>query len=136
MRINVWISFKGLQGSQFKGIEYPYVALCPSNGKNVEFGSISDVYDEIIRLYEEAEAKGFNVGEAVYKQTFFFADLETLLDPSMQNRIKEFKFCKSFSCPPCPSLQETPAEIVDDFFIIEEEYDLCIKRDQEEKNNA
>ena len=95
-----------------------------------------DIYDEIIRLYEEADSKGFNVGEAIYTQSFFFADHELLVSADMQNRIKEYQFCKAFSCPPYPSLQETPAEIIDDFFIIEEEYNHCLKKQQEEKQDA
>ena len=136
LRINVWISFKGLQNTAFTGIKFPYVALCPSNRKKSEFGSITDVYDEIIRLYDEADSKGFNVGEAIYTQSFFFADHELLLDSNMQNRIKEFQFCKTFSCPPYPSLQETPANIIDDFFTIEEEYNYCVAKQQEEKKDA
>ena len=76
------------------------------------------------------------MGEAIYTQSFFFANQELLLDSDMQNRIKEFQFCKAFSCPPYPNLQETPAEIVDDFFIIEEELNHCMKKEQEEKSNA
>ena len=95
-----------------------------------------DVYDEIIKLYEEAESKGFNVGEAIYTQSFFFSDHELLVTATMQNRIKEFQFCKTFSCPPFPSLNETPADIVDDFFIIEEEHKNCINKVQEEKKDA
>ena len=136
MRINVWISFKGLQQGAYSGVPFPYVALCPSNRRKAEFGSILDIHDEIIRLYEEADTKGFNVGEAIYTQSFFFTDHEILLDSNMQNRIKEFRFCKTFSCPPYPSLQETPANIIDDFFIIEEEYNHCMKKQQQEKADA
>ena len=136
LRINVWISFNGLQDSKFKDVEFPYVSKCPSNGRKSEFGGIQDVYDEIIRLYEEADAKGFNVGEAIYTQSFFFSDHERLIDPNMQSRIKEFRYCKTFSCPPYPSLYETPAEIIDDFFIIDEEFNLCLKKQQEEKKDA
>ena len=136
LRINVWISFNGLQEGAFTGVPFPYVALCPSTRRKSEFGSILDVYDEIIRLYEEAESKGYKVGEAIYTQSFFFADHELLTDSNMQNRIKEFQFCKTFSCPPYPNLQETPADIIDDFFIIEEEYNHCIKKQQQEKQDA
>tara|TARA_R100000808_G_scaffold23307_1_gene51582 strand:+ start:5546 stop:5911 length:366 start_codon:yes stop_codon:yes gene_type:complete len=121
-----------LQDNAFSGISFPYVALCPSIRKKAEFGSILDVYDEIIRLYEEAEEKGFNVGDAIWKQSFYFADHELLLDSAMQDRIKEYQFCKQFSCPPYPSLQETPPNIIDDFTIIEQEIKHCIER----KNNA
>ena len=136
MRINVWISFNGLQEGAFTGVEFPYVALCPSNRRKSEFGSITDIYDEIIRLYEEADAKGFNVGEAIYTQSFYFSDHALLIDSNMQSRIKEFRFCKTFTCPPYPSLYETPAEIIDDFFIIEEEYNHCVIKQQKEKKDA
>ena len=94
------------------------------------------MHDEIIRLYDGAEDKGFNVGEAIYTQSFFFADQGLLLDEDCQNRIKEYSFCKQFSCPPYPSLKETPADIIDDFFIIEEEYNHCVAKQQQEKKDA
>ena len=125
-----------MQQGAYSGQSFPYVALCPSTRKKAEFGSILDVYDEIIRLYEEADTKGFNVGEAIYTQSFFFTDHELLIDSKMQNRIKEYRFCKSLSCPPYPSLSETPAEIVDDFFIIEEELNNCVKIKQKGDLNA
>ena len=43
-----------------------------------------------------------------------------------KNLIKKFIFCDSFNCPPYPSLQETPAELVDDFLLIKNE----INKDQ------
>ena len=95
-----------------------------------------DVYDEIIRIYEEADAKGFNVGESVYDLSFFFADHDLLVDSNMQNRIKEYQFCKSFSCPPYPSLQETPANIIEQFSVIEQEFNSCIAKKQQEKKDA
>ena len=125
-----------MQQGAFSGVSFPYVALCPSTRKKAEFGSILDIYDEIIRLYEEADTKGFNVGEAIYTQSFFFADHELLLDSTMQDRIKEYQFCKQFSCPPYPSLQETPPNIIDDFTIIEQEINHCMNKKQQEKTNA
>jgi len=137
LRINIWISFKGLQrNDKFNGLSFPYVAKQPSSGKKVEYGDISDIYDEIIKLSNEAEQKGFNVGEAIYTQSFFFVDHELLLDSNMQDRIKEYQFCKTFSCPPYPSLQETPPNIIDDFTIIEQEINHCMNKKQQEKVNA
>ena len=118
-----------MQKGAYSGIYFPYVALCPSTRKRAEFGSILDVYDE-------ADSKGFNVGEAIYTQSFFFADHELLLDSTMQDRIKEYQFCKQFSCPPYPSLQETPPNIIDDFTIIEQEINHCMNKKQQEKANA
>ena len=92
-----------------------------------------DVYDEILKLYDKAEDKGFKIGESIYKATFFFVDHTLLLDQEMQNRIKEYQFCKTFNSPPYPSLQETPAKLVDDFFIIEEEFQNAQIKDREDK---
>lgn len=89
---------------------------------------MSDVYEEIIKLYDQAEAKGFNIGEALYSQCAFFCDYSKLLDSKIQTRIKEFNYCKAFSCPPYPSLQETPANMLDEFMIIEQEYNLCLEQ--------
>ena len=125
-----------MQKGAYSGVPFPYVALCPSNRKKAEFGSILDVYDEIIRLYEEAKTKGFNVGQAIYDQSFYFVDHGLLLNEDCQNRIIEYTFCKKFSCPPCPSLKETPPDIIDDFLIIDHEYNHCIAKQQKEQNNA
>ena len=132
----MWISFNGLQEGTFSGVSFPYVAQSPSNRKKAEFKDISDIYDEIIRLYGEAKDKGFNVGESIYTQSFFFADLSLLIDNKLQNRIREYQYCKQFNCPPFPSMQETPAKIVEQFSVIEQEFNFCIKKQQEEKSNA
>ena len=112
------------------------MAFCPSKRKRDEFDSITDVYDELINLYEVAKNEGYNVGEAIYSQSFHFVDHELLLDTHSQNRIKEYQFCKTFSCPPYPSLQETPANTIDDFFIIEEEFNHCIEKKQKDNKDA
>ena len=115
---------------------FPYVALHPSTGKKAEYRSLRDVYDEIIRLYDKAEKEGFNVGEALYKQSFFFVDHALLVDESCQDKIKEYIFCKTFSCPPKPSLQEVDPVMMDEFLIIEEEYTFCREKIRKESINA
>ena len=120
----------------FKGLSFPYVAKQLSSKKNAEYGDISDVYDEIIKLSDKAEQKGFNVGEAIYEQSFYFVDHGLLLNEDCQSRITEYNYCKTFSCPPYPSLKETPPNIVDDFLIIEQEYNNCVAKQQREKSNA
>ena len=76
------------------------------------------------------------MGESIYTQSFFFADHSLLIDEDCQLRIKEYNYCKAFSCPPYPSLHETPANIVDDFLIIEQETNLYIQKKQKEESNA
>ena len=70
---------------------------------------------------QEAIERGFDVGEALYTQLFFFADPAHLYDIDCQNLIKKYIFCDNFKCPPYPSLEETPAEIVDNFLLIRNE---------------
>ena len=55
------------------------------------------------------------MGEALYTQALFFADINKFVTEKIQNRIKEYLFCKNFNTPMFPSMQETPAEIIDDF---------------------
>ena len=61
------------------------------------------------------------MGQALYEQTLMFADINKIIDEKCQIRIKEYQFCKEFNCPPYPSLSETPATIIDDFNVIQEE---------------
>ena len=94
------------------------------------------MYDEIIRLYDQAEENGFPIGEALYSQCPHFCDYALLLDNKIQARIKEFNYCKLFSCSPHKDLQSTPVKIINDYMIIEQEYNYCIKSKQKEANNA
>ena len=75
------------------------------------------------------------MGEALYTQACFFTDFNLIVDTECKNRIKEYQFCKKFSCPPHPSLQSTPANIIDDFMIIDEEYTHCMENSQKEKKD-
>lgn len=97
----------------------------------VEFCNIDDVYNELILLYDEAIEKGFDLGEALYKQAAFFTDYQKLVDVEIQDLIKKYRFCKKFNCPPYPSLKDTPEKMIDDFIIIDEEHHKCIQKMKE-----
>ena len=107
--------------------------MSPTQGKTVTFNNIEDVYSEIIRLGEKAKEKGFKIGESIYKGAFFFVDQKLIVTREMQNRIKEYKYCKSFNCSYSQSLDITPAKIVDDFIIISEEFENAQIKDREDK---
>lgn len=61
------------------------------------------------------------MGEALYEQALMFTNMDNLIDEDCQIRIREYQFCKDFNCPPFPSLNETPANVVDDFSVINQE---------------
>ena len=65
------------------------------------------------------ESKINNGSEQLYVEHFFFCNTSELIDAKTQQRIKEYNYCKSFKCPPFPSLNDTPAQVVDDFLEIE-----------------
>ena len=60
-----------------------------------------------------------NKSETLYVEHFYFANTYELIDKKIQQRIKEYNYCKTFKCPPFPSLNETPAKVVDEFLEIE-----------------
>ena len=73
-----------------------------------------------MNCYEELIQKNVsNKSETIYIEHFYFSNTSELLDPKIQQRIKEYNFCKSFTVPPCPSLNDTPAKVEDDFMEIE-----------------
>ena len=79
-------------------------------------------YDELINNNIQA------IGETLYVEHFFFCNTYELLDSKYQQRIKEYNFCKSFSCPPYNSLKNTPAKVIDEFLAIENEMDYINKQ--------
>ncbi len=102
------------------GFVYPYKAKSPVSGKRKLFNNINDVYGELVNCYEELEAKNIeNKSETLYIEHFYFANTYELLDTKVQQRIKEYNFCKAFNVGPYSSLDQTPADVVDDFMEIE-----------------
>jgi hypothetical protein len=75
------------------------------------------------------------LGESIYLQGAFFYDMNLLKNQKNQDRIKEFSFSKSFGCPPFNSIQETPEKIIDEFLLIEREFNL-IQEHKQRKNNG
>ena len=117
-------------------MKFPYEAVSPSNAKKRIFRGINDVYDEIMKIYEATVAKDLSIGQSLYSSCAFFVDYTLLLDSKIQDRIKEYNYCKAFSCSPYPSMMETPANMIDDFMAIDQEVNECIQAKQKEANNA
>lgn len=85
-------------------------------------------------MYVEAEEKGFEVGEALYKQLRFFCNESVFIDKHIQNKIRKYQYCKVSNTPPYRSLQDTPASFVDDYLEIHHEIEMIkatMKRDYE-----
>ena len=102
--------------------EFPYQAMNPMSVKEQTFNSIDDVHEVLIECYDKCVKKGVSEnGKALYQQSLFNCNDTMLLDNESQKLIKKYQFCKSFNCPPYPSLQDTPANIMESFMIIDQE---------------
>ena len=62
-----------------------------------------------MKIYEATVAKDLSIGQSLYSSCAFFVDYTLLLESKIQDRIKEYNYCKAFSCSPYPSMMETPA---------------------------
>ena len=94
--------------------------MSPVDGKYKLFESKEEVYKELEMCYDELIEKRIeDIGETLYIEHFYFANTYELIDKKIQQRIKEYNYCKAFKCPPFPSLNETPAKVVDEFLEIE-----------------
>tara|TARA_R100001594_G_scaffold8569_1_gene21935 strand:+ start:334 stop:708 length:375 start_codon:yes stop_codon:yes gene_type:complete len=112
------------------GFRFPYKALSPVTGKRKMFNSMEDVYEELEACYDEIMEKNISaIGDTLYTEHFYFCNTHKLLDQNVQQRIKEYSYCKTFSCPPFPSLQETPAKVIDEFMLIEKELNYLKSKD-------
>ena len=116
------ISLNGLQKNHSLPSEFPYEAINPMSARTETFNNIEDVYKTLEECYDKCVEKGFDrLGESLYQQMLFIVNDNLILDIDMQNMIKKYQFCKSFNCPPYPSLQDTPANIMESFMIIDQE---------------
>ena len=98
------------------------------------FESMDDVYEELEACYDEImERQISSVGDTLYTEHFYFCNTNDLLDVNVQQRIKEYSYCKAFSTPPYPSLQKTPAKVVDEFMLIEKELNYLKSKDSNVK---
>ena len=98
------------------------------------FRSMDDVYEELEACYDEImERQISSVGDTLYTEHFYFCNTSDLLDVNVQQRIKEYSYCKAFSTPPYPSLQQTPAQVVDEFMLIEKELNYLKSKDSNVK---
>ena len=96
------------------------------------FNSMEDVYEELEACYDEIMEKNISaIGDTLYKEHIYFCNKHELLDQNVQQRIKEYSYCKTFSCPPFPSLQETPAKVIDEFMLIEKELNYLKSKDSD-----
>ena len=127
------IALNGLTQSHPNLDSFPYEATDPLSNKKVMFNEIEDVYKLLVECYDQCNKEGFkSMGNALYEYSRFFVNDKMIVDEKIQNTIKSYRYCKKFNCPPFPSLNETPVDIIDSFMIIDDE----ITQHQSRKQNG
>lgn len=127
------IALNGLAQSHPNLDSFPYEATDPLSNKKVMFDEIEDVYKLLVECYDQCNKEGFkSMGNALYEYSRFFVNDKMIVDEKIQNTIKSYRYCKKFNCPPFPSLNETPVDIIDSFMIIDDE----ITQHQSRKQNG
>jgi hypothetical protein len=122
LKINCWISHRGLSSKNYFG-DFPYTGLAPSIRKYITFNSIEDVFDELVRLYDKAHNSNMTekLGESLYRMAGFFCDYPRLVRTKHQVLIKKYLYCKASNTPPYDSIQDTPADFIEDWLIVDNE---------------
>lgn len=86
-----------------------------------EFKNKGDVLEELKKIAIESERCGFWVGEAIYYDSFSFANHSDIVDAESQALIKGYLYCKETGTSPFDNLMTTPASFVDKYMIIRDE---------------
>ena len=135
--MNVWYYYKGCESvEQFA--TFPYKARSLTIGKEIEFKSLEDVYEELCRCYDKSFNK-YPLGESLYVSHLFYSDPTNFYDHRIQNRIKKVEYSLESRTPLFSSVQKTPASVVDEFMIYKHESQHCVnyleqERKKEKKN--
>ena len=133
--INIHISYIGLSNNNGdNGFKFPYKAKTSEGVK--EFNDMGDVEDELLAVAHESEQQGFNVGEAVWLEHFYFCNSSDLVNRESQALIKSYLYCQESNTPPYESLAKTPANFINNWMIVRDELTHIRNLDAKERQNA
>jgi len=136
LRLNVRFSALGVP-EDFKGFSvFPYLAPSLVSGKKAKFNNLDDVKEEMTNIMANKLHEGTgNIGRVLYEGLPFFANASNFVDSDNQLLIKKFQYCQLTNTPPFPSLDKTPAKIVEDFTTIDSEINAIQKEIKTEGAN-
>jgi len=115
---------------------FPYKARSLTLGKEIEFNSIEDVYEELCRCYDKSFNK-YPLGESLFVSHLFYSNPANFYDHNIQNRIKKVQYSLESNTPLYSTVQDTPASVVDEFLIYKSESQHCtqyLERERKKKD--
>ena len=115
--------------------KFPYTTRSLTKKGHITFNTVDCIKEEMVRLIDMTEKESdASIGQVLYAGVPHFANLSKLVEPKYQLLITKYQYCNSTHTPPYPSLESTPATIVDNFITIESEINAINSELKEEKN--
>ena len=113
-------------------LTFPYKANSPTLRKRITFTE-EELWHEIKRILDEDDQQKFTPGQQLYFNLLHCADINYFSDGDTLLWLDEFMAIKRFNLPVADNLDSMPYERFVIFSAIDEEYNACIKLEQDEQ---
>ncbi len=118
MRCAVWFSNYGLPNISF---DLPYRSRSPVLFETVEYETKQDILDEVYRVLEEADERGYDIGQSLYYQLPFFCSPAFIISDWCWDMLTDYFTVTKFNVPLARDLDSLDPWRLDCFSIIESE---------------
>jgi len=120
------------QKADTRTLIFPYECQSPTLNKKITYDE-DELWREIDRILAEDERGKFTPGANLYHNLVLCADASYFLDSETNMILEEYMAMKRFNIPLAASIDEVEYNRLVVFSAIDEEYNACIKVDQDAK---
>ena len=111
----------------------PYESQSPVLRKKIKYETKKDILDEVQRIINESNKKGFDIGQSLYLQIPFFCNPSFIISDWCFQMISDYFSIKRFNIPLAKNLDSVDAWTLDCFNVIDDEIQK-IKKYEANKN--
>ena len=120
------------QKADTRTLIFPYECQSPTLNKKITYDE-DELWREIDRILAEDERGKFTPGANLYHNLILCADASYFLDSETNMVLEEYMAMKRFNIPLAASIDEVEYGRLVVFSAIDEEYNACIKAEQDGK---
>ena len=120
------------QKADTRTLIFPYECQSPTLNKKITYDE-DELWREIDRILAEDERGKFTPGANLYHNLILCADASYFLDSETNMVLEEYMAMKRFNIPLAASIDEVEYNRFVVFSAIDEEYNACIKAEQDGK---
>ena len=120
------------QKADTRTLIFPYECQSPTLNKKITYDE-DELWREIDRILAEDERGKFTPGANLYHNLVLCADASYFLDSETNMILEEYMAMKRFNIPLAASIDEVEYNRFVVFSAIDEEYNACIKAEQDGK---